>query len=56
MDREQEKRFDEIDFKVKDIAYNHIATLRGEANHDGLDSTAYSLYKVQLQQQQPKGK
>jgi hypothetical protein len=27
--------------KVKDIVYIHIATVRGEANHDRLNATAY---------------
>jgi hypothetical protein len=30
--------------------------VRGEANHDGLNSTACILHKVELQQQQPQGK
>jgi hypothetical protein len=55
MDLEREKRLDEIDFKDKDIVNNHITTVRGEANHDGLNSTAYILHKVQPQQQQPQG-
>jgi hypothetical protein len=38
----------------KDIVYNHIATVRVEANHDRLNATAY-FHKVQPQQQQPQG-